>query len=180
MKYIAIETMTGCVDAGYESEEPPVVEGHTVIPAPADFDNGWPVGPSETSVLHMFDDVLTWVETASLDDCKAAKLSTLAAQFSARMAAIKAGYPDEEVQSWFEQKAEALAYTADPTSTVPLLSAMATARGITVADLAARVLANAAAWAVTSGAIIGRRQALEDAVAVATDTEQVRAIVWQS
>jgi hypothetical protein len=135
-------------------------------------------GPTPTSALYLIDGALAWKETATLDDLKVSKLAELATEFSRRMAAVKAGYPDEEVQSWFEQKAEALAYTADPTAPAPLLTTMASARGITVADLAARVLANAAAWAVTSGAIIGRRQAYEDAVAIATDSEQVRAIVW--
>lgn len=137
-------------------------------------------GPTPTSVLHMVDGALTWLEMGSLDEVKAAKLGSLADQFSQYMAAIKAGYPDEEVLSWAEQKAEALAYTADPTATVPLLTSMAAARGITVDDLAARVLAKAHGWAVMSGALIGKRQAYEDAVGAAAGIDEVRAIVWQA
>jgi hypothetical protein len=136
--------------------------------------------PTPTSELRWDGNAPMWVETGSLDDVKAHKLAELAGVFSAQMAAVKAGYPDEEVLSWAEQKAEALAYTADPTATVPLLTSMAAARGITVDDLAARVLAKAHGWAVMSGALIGKRQAYEDAVGAAAGIEEVRAIVWQA
>lgn len=128
----------------------------------------WPAGAT----------AIVWVETASLGDMKAAKLAELASAFSTRMATIKAGYPEEEVSSWFKQEAEARAYTADSSAATPLLSAMATARNITVADLAARVISNADAWSATSGAIIGKRQAYEDAVNAASDAATVAAIVW--
>jgi hypothetical protein len=122
--------------------------------------------------------VITAPPAPTLDQTKAAKLAELAAEFSKRMAAVKAGYPNEEVLSWAEQKAEASAYSADMTAPSPLLSSMASARGITVADLAARVLANAQAWSVASGALIGKRQAYEDKVDAATDASTVAAIAW--
>lgn len=114
-----------------------------------------------------------------LADVKAAKLAQLSAECSTRMEAIKVGYPAEEVQSWDKQESEARAYTASSSATTPLLSALATARGIALADLAARVIAKADAFAAVSGAIIGKRQRYEDQVAAATDAPTVEAIVWQ-
>lgn len=137
--------------------------------------------PTPTSNLRWEDDwpEPKWVETATLDDLKAAKLAELAVAFSKSMQAVKAGYAEEEVLSWSKQEAEAVAYTASAATAVPLLSGIADARGITVDDLAGRVLAKAQAWAVLSGAMIGKRQACEDAVNAATTIEEVRAIAWE-
>lgn len=122
--------------------------------------------------------VITPPAEPTLDEVKAGKLAEIAGAFSARMAVVKEGYPNDEIQSWFQQSAEAINYTADPQAATPLLSAMASARGITVADLAARVLSNAAAFATVAGELIGKRQKYEDAVRAAPDTGTVAAIVW--
>lgn len=114
----------------------------------------------------------------TLNEIKAEKLAALTIAFSARMAAIKAGYPPDEIQSWFDQKGEAVSFTADKGAPTPLLSAMAAARGITVADLAGRILANAQAYSAAAGALIGTRQKYEDAVNNAVDAAAVAAISW--
>lgn len=117
----------------------------------------------------------------TLDQIKDRKLAELAGDFADRIASVKAGYPADEVSSWPEQKAEASAYSANSTAATPLLAAMATARGITVADLAGRVLANAQAWSAASGQLIGKRQAYEDAVGVAyaaKDAAAIAVISW--
>lgn len=118
------------------------------------------------------------VPVPALTDVKAAKLVELAAACSLRMDAIKAGYPLDEVQSWDKQESEARAYTASNTAATPLLSALAAARGIALADLAARVIAKADQFAAASGAIIGKRQKYEDQVSAAADSATVAAIVW--
>lgn len=99
-------------------------------------------------------------------------------------------YPQHEIDTWDQQRREAVAYTDDPTTDTPLLSAMATARGWTVADLASRVLVKAEAFAVAGGEILGRQQAAEDQLqtimadlAAGTITEdgaraQIAAIDW--
>jgi cell pole-organizing protein PopZ len=119
------------------------------------------------------------VRVPTLSDVKAAKLAELSAACSARMAAIKSGYPAEEVQSWDKQESEARAYIVSSSAATPLLSALATARGITLADLASRVIAKADLFAAASGAIIGKRQRYEDQVTTATDAATVEAISWQ-
>ena len=72
-------------------------------------------------------------------------------------------YPQHEIDTWDQQRREAVAYQADPSiADTPLLTAMATARGMTVEALAARVLVKAQAFAQAGGAILGAQQALED------------------
>ena len=73
-------------------------------------------------------------------------------------------------------ESEARAYAADPTASTPLLSALATTRGIPLPDLVERVLAKADAFAVASGSIIGQRQALEDRLDACTTLEEVQGI----
>lgn len=122
--------------------------------------------------------VIVYPPAKTLDQLKATKLAELADAFAQRMGAVKAGYPDDEIQSWFDQKGEAVAFTANPAAATPLLSAMAGARGISVADLAARVLVKAAGYAETAGLLIGKRQRYEDAVNAATNLVAVSSIEW--
>jgi hypothetical protein len=67
-KFIAIEQATGRVDATYDAEDAPVIDGHDLVEAPVDFDRGWPAAPTDTAVLHWVDGALAWVETAPVAD----------------------------------------------------------------------------------------------------------------
>ena len=62
------------------------------------------------------------------------------AEASRRLRGAVEKYSPEERETWPEQVAEANAYLADSTAATPLLSAIATARGITVQAMAERVL----------------------------------------
>lgn len=75
-----------------------------------------------------------------------------------------------EKSTWDAQLAEAKAFQADATSSTPLLSAIATARGITVADLVQKVLGKAVAYQTMVAALIGDKQALESQLQAA-DTD---------
>lgn len=99
------------------------------------------------------------------------KLASINASCEAEIASISAGYPASEVLSWPKQEAEARAWTADNQAVTPLLDSLAAARGISKAELASRVIAKADLFAQLSGAIIGKRQALED---------QLDAIKWDA
>ena len=87
-------------------------------------------------------------------------------------------HPDDESvpEAIRKQFSEARAYAADATAPAPLLSALAEARGIPLPDLVERVIAKADAFAVASGSVIGRRQALEDRLDACTTLEEVQAI----
>lgn len=118
------------------------------------------------------------VDTRGLAQAKAMKLAALAIHCDALLTPLKAGYPLGEQQSWDKQEIEARDFTADAAAPVPLLSALAAARGIGVADLAARIIAKSDLFAAYSGAVIGNRQKCEDAVAAAGTIAQVDAITW--
>lgn len=94
------------------------------------------------------------------------------------LAAVKAGYPDAEVESWSKQESEARAYVADNTAATPLLTALSTAREVPLPDLAARVIEKADLFATASGEIIGTRQRCEDLIMAATSSDAVTAISW--
>lgn len=103
--------------------------------------------------------------TPTLQELKTAKATSIDADFRTACDAIRAGYSPDEIQSWPQQQAQAEAYTADNTASVPLISAMASARGITVAELAARILANTSAYSTVYGQALGIKQARQDALA---------------
>lgn len=105
------------------------------------------------------------------------------ADFTAACNVIRAGYTPDEIQSWPQQQYQAEAYTADSNAAVPLLTAMAGARGVTVAELAARILANASAYSEAYGQALGARQRRQIELAAIDledpelTTEQIRAAI---
>ena len=94
------------------------------------------------------------------------------------VASLAASYPEREVQSWPQQVKEAEALAADPQAQAPLLAAIAEARSLPLAELASRVLGKMNAYAAASGALIGRRQAAEDLIDLASSAEDVAFIAW--
>lgn len=122
-------------------------------------------------------------EPITLAALRASQLADINNHAAAQLATLASNYPDGEVQSWAQQTREAEALAVDPQAPAPLLTAIAEARGLAVTELASRVLAKVQAYAAASGAIIGRRQALEDAISAvdlgAPDgAEQLAAIQW--
>lgn len=112
---------------------------------------------------------------------KARALASINASCERAIVAIQSSYPASEVLSWPKQEAEARSYVSDPSAPTPLLDALAEARGIDKAELAGRVILKADAFAKYSGAAIGKRQALEDALNVLpadATAEQIAAIAW--
>jgi hypothetical protein len=122
--------------------------------------------------------ILEASDAAILNAAKAAKLTEINAECQKAVAALAADYPDSEVQSWPQQVKEATALAADAGADAPLLTAIATARGLPVAELASRALDKMNAYAAASGVLIGRRQAAEDAIGAAASLEDLSAISW--
>lgn len=86
-----------------------------------------------------------------------------------RMSALVASYPAQEVATFAKQETEARAYLANNAAATPLIDALATNRGVPKAELAARIVAKADAFAVYAGRVIGYRQKLEDQIDAATE-----------
>ena len=133
---------------------------------------------SQDLVELLGEDILEASDAAILNAAKAAKLTEINAECQKAVAALAADYPDSEVQSWPQQVKEATALAADAGADAPLLTAIATARGLPVAELASRVLDKINAYAAASGVLIGRRQAAEDAIGATASLEDLSAISW--
>lgn len=110
------------------------------------------------------------------DAARAERMEMLNAETDRRMAALIVTYPECEIKSWPQQVKEAEALAADPLAATPLLSALATARGVPIADLASRVMQKSVSFAEASGQIIGARQALADRMAAAMTQDEVLAV----
>ena len=117
-------------------------------------------------------------DDAKLEAVKAAKRAEINAACDIAVASLAASYPEREVQSWPQQVKEAEALAADPQAQAPLLAAIAEARSLPLAELASRVLGKMNAYAAASGALIGRRQAAEDLIDLASSAEDVAFIAW--
>ncbi len=111
-----------------------------------------------------------------LAGARAAKLAEINAACQAALAALTPTYPERELLTFDKQEAEARTYQADSGASVPLLTALAASRGISVADLAARVIAKADTFTAASGHLIGQRQRLEDALEACETVDAVLAI----
>ena len=114
--------------------------------------------------------------TAQLEETKLRLRQALSAECNAAVNALAEDYPASEIQSWFQQTKEAEALEVDPESPAPLLSMMATTRGISVIELASRVRNNAASYSAAAGQILGARQKLDDLIEAAQTLEEVGAV----
>ena len=81
-----------------------------------------------------------------------------------RIEAIAKPYRPGERETWPVQIAEAEAVTADPATPTPLLDALRAPRGLTVAQMAARVLTKRDQFRSEAGAILAAQESL-----IATD-----------
>lgn len=110
------------------------------------------------------------------ENVHARNLAEINTKCEAALAALTPTYPERELLTFDKQEAEARAYQADNAAPTPLLTALAAGRGISVDDLAGRVIAKADAFTVASGRLIGQRQRLEDALGACETVEAARAI----
>lgn len=115
---------------------------------------------------------------AQLAAAKRERMDAITMACALELEKIAASYPDGEVKSWPQQVAEAAALALDPDAPTPLLTAIAAERGVPAADLAGMVRIKASAYAAVSGRLIGRRQALESALAAAITPEAVAGVAW--
>lgn len=106
---------------------------------------------------------------------KLTKINTTAQDFITNQARLNE-VPDFEIQTWEQQRVEALAWSDDQAVETPILAAIAEARGIDLDTLRAAALRKAQAFSLLSAHIAGQRQALADRLNQATTVEEVEAI----
>lgn len=97
---------------------------------------------------------------------------------SLRLSQLAGDYQPEERETWPIQSAEARAWLADNTASTPLLSALATARGISLEYLVGLVMENVALFEAASGAILGQQQALIVQLYAAPTLADALAVAW--
>ena len=112
----------------------------------------------------------------TLEEARSAKLAEINAGYSAAMAQLQAGYPQEEVLSWERQAAQARELVQNPAADAAFVRGLAAAKQITVEELCARILRNAAAWEPMAAALTGQRQVMEEIASLAETVEGVQAI----
>ena len=137
-----------------------------------------PAKTNDTEKLKLVNGVVVCIDFADIEQIRTRKLSEINTACEATLAAVKAGYPDSEVLSWSVQETEARAYALDDTKPIPFLTALADARGVTVANLVALIIAKADAFAGISGSLIGKRQKLEKLAELAETIEDIEVVVW--
>jgi hypothetical protein len=115
---------------------------------------------------------------AELIAAKAVKLQEMNQSFNNEASLLVASYPDQEIKSWPQQVKEAEAFTLDPLAETPLLSAIATGRGLSVAVLSEAVIVKLNYYAAAVGLLIGKRQAKEALIEASLTPEELSAITW--
>ena len=130
---------------------------------------GYPVlidpQPSAAHVLNL--DTLKWEisaekQTALFAQQKESLLNKLADKADQLKNGLLAGYPQTEIESFYRQEKEALAWQADHSTSTPMLSQIARVRGVPLEMLIEKVIEKSSKFAVAIGIIIGQRQAFED------------------
>ncbi|NYA47613.1 hypothetical protein [Haemophilus haemolyticus] len=121
--------------------------------------------PSAAHELNL--DTLTWEisaekQTALFAQQKESLLNKLADKADQLKNSLLAGYPQTEIESFYRQEKEALAWQADHNTPTPMLSQIARVRGVPLDVLISKVIEKSAQFAVAIGIIIGQRQAFED------------------
>lgn len=107
---------------------------------------------------------------------KEALLNTLADKADAIKNGLLAGYPQTEIESFYRQEKEALAWRADNNADTPMLKQVARVRGVPFDVLVEKVIEKASQFAVAIGLIIGQRQAFEDRLLATKTLEELTAL----
>ena len=113
-----------------------------------------------------------------------AQLNKLADKADQLKNGLLAGYPQTEIDSFYRQEKEALAWKADHNAETPMLKQIALLRGVPFEILVQKVIEKSEMFAMVIGAIIGQRQQFEDRILVVTKPEELETIkneveTWQ-
>lgn len=135
--------------------------------------------PSTEHALNL--DTLTWEisaekQTVLFENKKNTLLDKLADKADKIKSSLLIGYPQTEIESFYRQEKEALAWQADNKVDTPMLKQIARVRGIPFDVLVEKVIEKASQFAVAIGVIIGQRQAFEDRLLATKTPEELTAL----
>lgn len=177
INHIVVDDETGVVVNVIllEPEGEFALPGHSVAPQPAGVGVGWIRLPDEGGGYSN----PNAPPAPDLGEVKRAQLRLINQAFDVRYAVVTEGYPQGEKETWPDQKAEALAWEADPAVATPYLDGIAAQRQMDRVEFRQRTLAKVHLFTQVSQVLVGRRQRYEDLIAAAETTEAVAAIVWE-
>lgn len=107
---------------------------------------------------------------------KEALLNRLADKADEIKTNLLVGYPQTEIESFYRQEKEALAWQADNKVDTPMLKQIARVRGVPFEVLVGKVIEKASQFAVAIGVIIGQRQAFEDRLLALSSQKELDAL----
>lgn len=137
---------------------------------------------SQPSAAHELNhDTLQWEISAEKQNAlfaqqKESLLNKLADKADQLKNSLLAGYPQTEIESFYRQEKEALAWQADHSTSTPMLSQIARVRGVPLEILIEKVIEKSAQFAVAIGIIIGQRQAFEDRLLALKTPEELTSL----
>lgn len=135
--------------------------------------------PSDAHELNL--DTLQWIISKEKQDAlfakeKEALLNRLANKADEIKTNLLVGYPQTEIESFYRQEKEALAWQADNKVDTPMLKQIARVRGVPFEVLVEKVIEKASQFAVAIGVIIGQRQAFEDRLLALSSQKELDAL----
>lgn len=118
-----------------------------------------------------------------LTEMKAVKLIEINKDYESAILKVQKDFiPQSEMLSFETQERESLAYKNSKyqdTSLCPFMQAIATARGIDLRTLCDKALEKATLYRQASGALIGKRQCLQDRIELVQSLEDLNLIAWE-
>lgn len=119
-----------------------------------------------------------------LTEMKAIKLIEINKDYESAILKVQKDYiPQSEMLSFETQEKESLAYKNSKykdTRLCPFMQAIATARGIDLKTLCDKAIEKATLYRQASGALIGKRQGLQDRIELVQSLEDLNLITWES
>ncbi|ECR3172106.1 hypothetical protein QRY34_05740 [Campylobacter jejuni] len=119
-----------------------------------------------------------------LTELKALKLIEINKAYENAILKVKTEYiPQTEMLSFETQERESLAYknsNYQDTSLCPFMQVISTARGMDLRTLCDKAIEKATLYRQASGALIGKRQGLQDRIELVQSLEELNLIAWES
>lgn len=145
-----------------------------------EIDGGMALVDAPDSDFHTWDGK-QWVlskenQAAFLSKEKEWLISYLASKADEQKDRLLIGYPQTEIESFYRQEKEALAWQLDNSVDAPMLKQIAQARGVPFDVLVRKVIEKSNVFANAIGLIIGQRQKFEERILSATKQEELSLI----
>jgi len=152
--------MIGYIEKGYGLHQMLAAQGIEL----RNVDGNWIANAPDELVSQLIADYNPWPSE------KATKFAEIDQAFETAVSSLTAGWPQHEIQTWSKQEAEARAVAVNPDAPTPMLSTIAITRGLTVSELAQRVIRDADAFTAASAHFVGLRHKARQQVQALPDS----------